>query len=64
MAFVREGERPMFMGLQSEPIDLTLLMLTRDDYVIYVKEALTLTPAENLLQPKVDALKAKAKELN
>lgn len=64
--FVREGERPMFMGLQSEPIGFNaLLMLTRDDYVAYVKEAFdALTPAEKTYwQPKVDALKAKAKEL-
>lgn len=48
--FVREGERPMFMGLQSEPIGFNaLLMLTRDDYVAYVKEAFdALTPAEKL----------------
>ena len=38
--FVREGERPMFMGLQSEPIGFNaLLMLTNDKYIPFVKEA-------------------------
>ncbi len=63
--FVKEGERPMFMGLQSEPIGFNaLLMLTHKDYVKYVKEAFDALTAEEkaYFQPKVDALKAEAKK--
>ena len=38
--FVREGERPMFMGPESEPVGKNaLLMMTREDYSNVIKEA-------------------------
>ena len=38
--FVREGERPMFMGPDSEPVGKNaLLMMTREDYSNIIKEA-------------------------
>lgn len=64
--FVKKGEKPMFMGLNSEPIGFNaLLMLTRDDYVKIVKKAFDALPEADkaYFQPKVDALKPKAKEL-
>src|SRR5690554_3862600 len=64
--FVKENERPMFMGLNSEPIGFNfLLMLTREDYVKIVKEAFdALSDTDKAyFQPKVNALKAKATEL-
>lgn len=64
--FVKEGQKPQFMGLSSEPIGFNfLLMLTRDDYVKVVKGAFDKLSSEDkaYFQPKVDALKAKAKEL-
>lgn len=64
--FVKEGQRPMFMGLNSEPVGFNfLLMLTEDKYVAIVKEAFDALSAEDkaYFQPKVDALKQKAKDL-
>lgn len=64
--FVAKGEKPMFMGLQSEPIGYNaLMMLTNDKYIPLVKGAFdALTATEKAyFQPEVDALKAKAKEL-
>lgn len=63
--FVREGESPMFMGLQSEPIGFNaLLMLTQEQYVAYVKEAFDALTADEkaYFQPKADALKEEAKK--
>lgn len=38
--FVREGERPMFMGLDSEPVGKNaLLMMTKKEYSDIIKEA-------------------------
>jgi hypothetical protein len=38
--FVAEGEHPLFMGVNSEPVGKNFLyMLTRDDYATVVKEA-------------------------
>jgi len=38
--FVREGEKPMFMGPESEPVGKNaLLMMTREDYSNVIKEA-------------------------
>lgn len=64
--FVRKDEKPNMMGLQSEPIGFNaLLMLTQEKYVGYVKEAFDSLSKEDkeYFQPKVDALKDKAKEL-
>ncbi|VEU82447.1 hypothetical protein [Acholeplasma hippikon] len=64
--FVAQGQRPMFMGLNSEPVGFNfLLMLTQDKYVKVVKEAFDALSAEEkaYFQPKVDALKNKAKDL-
>lgn len=64
--FVRDGERPMFMGLASEPVGKNaLLMMTRKDYSDVIKEAFdALTSAEKTaLQPTVDALATDAADL-
>lgn len=64
--FVADKQAPMFMGLQSEPIGFNfLLMLTSETYIPLVKGAFDALSAEEkaYFQPKVDALKAKAKEL-
>ena len=38
--FVREGERPMFMGPESEPVGKNaLLMMTREDYSNVIKRS-------------------------
>ncbi len=61
--FVAEGEKPMFMGLQSEPIGYNaLMMLTNEKYIPLVKGAFdALTETEKAyFQPEVTALKAKA----
>ena len=64
--FVADKQAPMFMGLQSEPIGFNfLLMLTSETYIPLVKGAFDALSAEEkaYFQPKVDALKPKAKEL-
>jgi len=65
--FVNEGKRPMFMGLQSEPIGFNfLLMLTHETYIPLVKSAFdALDQADkDYFKPHVDGLKAKATELD
>lgn len=45
--FVDEGNRPMFMGLDSEPVGKNfLVMLTRQDYSDIVKQAYDALPAD------------------
>lgn len=64
--FVKEGEAPMFMGLDSEPVGFNfLLMLTKPEYSQIVKDAFdALDAAEKAyFQPIVDGLAAKATEL-
>lgn len=64
--FVKQGEAPMFMGLESEPVGFNfLLMLTKDEYAAIVKQAFDALDATEkaYFQPKVDALAAKATEL-
>ena len=53
--FVREGEKPMFMGPESEPVGKNaLLMMTREDYSNVIKEAYdALTGAE---KTRIDAV--------
>lgn len=65
--FVRQNEKPMFMGLQSEPIGFNfLLMLTNEKYIPIVKGAFdALSQAEkDYFKPTIDGLKAKANELD
>ncbi len=64
--FVKQGEAPMFMGLESEPVGFNfLLMLTKDEYANIVKQAFdALDDTEKAyFQPIVDSLAAKATEL-
>lgn len=64
--FVRQGERTLFMGLESEPVGKNfLVMLTKESYAKVLKEAFdALTEAEKqYFQPIIDGLAAKATEL-
>lgn len=45
--FVAEGERPLFMGVNSEPVGKNFLyMLTSDKYATYLKDAYDALPAD------------------
>lgn len=64
--FVKEGEAPMFMGIDSEPVGFNfLLMLTDEKYANIVKDAYdALDDTEKAyFSPIVDALASKADEL-
>jgi len=65
--FVKEGEKPMFMGLDSEPVGKNFLyMLTEKKYVKYVKDAYQALSAEDkaYFDPIIKEVKPKVKELN
>ncbi len=66
--FVADGEKPMFMGLQSEPVgNNAMLMMTRKDYSDVIKEAYEALPAgaaKTRILTEVNALKADATSLN
>ena len=65
--FVAEGESPMFMGINSEPVGFNfLLMLTEETYADIVKEAFdALSDTEKAyFQPIVDDLADEATEFN
>ncbi|MGP1457943.1 MAG: hypothetical protein ACTTKL_01340 [Treponema sp.] len=65
--FVKEGEKPMFMGLDSEPVGKNFLyMLTEAKYVKYVKDAYDALSDEDkaYFDPAIAELKPKVKELN
>ena len=65
--FVAEGETPMFMGINSEPVGFNfLLMLTQETYADIVKEAFDALSADEkaYFQPIVDGLATKADELD
>lgn len=64
--FVKAGEAPMFMGLDSEPVGFNfLLMLTQETYADLIKTAFDrLNETDKAyFQPIVDSLAAKATEL-
>lgn len=64
--FVKQGEKPLFMGLESEPVGFNfLLMLTKDEYANLVKQAFDALDATEkaYFQPIVDSVAAKATEL-
>ena len=64
--FVKEGEAPMFMGVDSEPVGFNfLLMLTAPEYALIVKEAFDALNATEkaYFQPTIDALATKASDL-
>lgn len=64
--FVKQGEAPLFMGLESEPVGFNfLLMLTKDEYANIVKQAFDALDATEkaYFQPIVDGLAAKASQL-
>lgn len=64
--FVKQGESPLFMGLESEPVGFNfLLMLTKDEYAAIVKQAFDALDATEkaYFQPIVDSVAAKATEL-
>lgn len=64
--FVAEGEKPMFMGLDSEPVGKNALyMMTQKQYADVIKEAFDALSAADkaYFEPKVNALAAKATEL-
>jgi len=64
--FVKQGERPLFMGLESEPVGFNfLLMLTKDEYANLVKQAFdALDDTEKAyFQPVVDSVASKATQL-
>lgn len=65
--FVAVGEKPMFMGLDSEPVGKNaLLMMTRKDYSDVIKEAYEALPAgaaKTRVLEQVNALKDDAKSL-
>ena len=65
--FVKEGEKPMFMGLDSEPVGKNFLyMLTEKKYIKYVKDAYEALSAEDkaYFDPIIREIKPKVKELN
>jgi len=65
--FVKPDEKPMFMGLDSEPVGKNFLyMLTEKKYVKYVQDAYNALSDEDkaYFTPVIEGLKAKAKELN
>ena len=65
--FVKEGEKPMFMGLDSEPVGKNFLyMLTEKKYIKYVKDAYQALSAEDkaYFDPIIREVKPKVKELN
>ena len=65
--FVKEGEKPMFMGLDSEPVGKNYLyMLTEKKYIKYVKDAYEALSAEDkaYFDPIIREIKPKVKELN
>lgn len=64
--FVKAGERPLFMGLESEPVGFNfLLMLTKDEYANLVKQAFDALDATEkaYFQTVVDSVAAKATQL-
>lgn len=64
--FVKQGQRPMCMGLESEPIGKNfLLMLTNEKYSNIVKDAFESLPEEDktYFSPIIGELEEKAKEL-
>lgn len=64
--FVKEGQSPLFMGLESEPIGKNfLLMLTHEKYSKVVKAAYDALPEADkaYFKPIVDGLEKTAKEL-
>lgn len=64
--FVKAGERPLFMGLESEPVGFNfLLMLTKDEYSNLVKQAFdALEETEKAyFQTVVDSVATKATQL-
>ena len=65
--FVKEGEKPMFTGLDSEPVGKNFLyMLTEKKYIKYVKDAYEALSAEDkaYFDPIIREIKPKVKELN
>ncbi len=65
--FVADGEKPMFMGLSSEPVGRNaMLMMTRQDYSDVIKEAYDALPAgaaKTRIKDQADGLKADATSL-
>ena len=64
--FVREGEAPLFMGVNSEPVGKNFLyMLTRDDYATIVKEAYDKLDADKqaAFAPTIEEMTAEAADL-
>lgn len=64
--FVKAGERPLFMGLESEPVGFNfLLMLTKDEYANLVKQAFDALDATEkaYFQTVVDSVATKATQL-
>ena len=64
--FVGDGERPLFMGVNSEPVGKNfLIMLTRDDYADQMKAAYdALPPAEQAqFKESIDEMEEEAKTL-
>lgn len=64
--FIKENEKPMFMGLDSEPVGKNALyMMTQEKYSQVIQEAFEALPTadKEYFQPKVTALESKAKEL-
>lgn len=65
--FVKKGESPMFMGINSEPIGKNFLyMLTSEKYIGYVKDAFNALSEEdkNYFALIIKELKPKAEEFN
>ena len=65
--FVAEGEHGLFMGLDSEPVGKNfLLMLTKDEYAAYLKDAFDKLPAakQGYFKTVIDAMESEAKDLN
>ncbi|MDO5733075.1 MAG: hypothetical protein Q4P72_04720 [Eubacteriales bacterium] len=64
--FVAEGESPMFMGVDSEPVGKNFLyMLTREDYAKMLREAFEQLPEEKqaYFQTVIDEVEADVEEL-
>lgn len=65
--FVAEGEKPMFMGLDSEPVGRNaMLMMTREDYSDVIKlayDALAASDAKTRIKTIVDELITTASDL-
>ena len=64
--FVAEGEKPLFMGVNSEPVGKNFLfMLTHDKYATYLKEAYDALPADKqaYFKKTIDAVEKDVKPL-